>query len=122
MKRYLASLLILIVSDCTNPRSELFLMPTFEQVSIKERAAGEVTFVCRMSSMQQITECGLYYAEAGDAADDNLIKVPGVKSGEDSFSVSLQGLAPGATYTYCFYISNGRKEEKSSQNHYTVPE
>ena len=115
-------LLILLASACTTPQPDQFLIPTFEQVSIEERAAGVVTFVCRMSSMQQITGCGLYYAEAGDAAGDNLIKVPGVKSGEDAFSVSLHGLAPGATYTYCFYISNGRKEEKSSENHYTVPE
>ena len=122
MKPLLSLLICFMFCACTTPRPEQFLMPTFEQVTIEEKALGEVTFVCRMSSMQQITGCGLYYAEAGDSAGDNLIKVPGVKSGEDSFSVSLQGLVPGATYTYCFYISNGRKEEKSSQNHYTVPE
>ncbi len=123
MRTRILLILILLACACNaDPRPEDFLMPDFESVGINEGVQGEVTFVCRMSSMQQITGCGLYYAEAGDAAGDNLIKVPGVKSGEDSFSVSLQGLAPGATYTYCFYISNGRKEEKSPQNHYTVPE
>ena len=97
-------------------------MPAFESVGISEGAQGVITFTCRMSSMLQLTGYGLYYSETAETELGNWRKAPGDKSGEDSFSVTLQGLAPGATYTYCFYISNGRKEERSSQNHFTVSE
>ena len=123
MKQYLLLTLILLVCACTaDPRPDAYGMPEFEKVSISEGAHGEVTFTCRMSSMLQLTGYGLYYAKAADVEAGDWNKAPGDKAGEDAFSVSLGGLEPGATYTYCFYISNGHKEARSSSNHYTVPE
>lgn len=120
---HLCLLALLLACACSaDPRPDAYGMPDFEKVSIIEGAKGEVKFNCQLSSMLQLTGYGLYYAKVADAEAGNWNKTPGDKTGEYSFSVSLGGLAPGATYTYCFYISNGRKEEKSSQNHYTVPE
>ena len=120
--RYLFILLLLTFACTADPKPDAYGMPEFEKVSISEGVQGEVTFTCRMSSMLQLTGYGLYYAKAADAAAGDWNRAPGDKSGEDSFSVSLGGLEPGATYSYCFYISNGQKEARSSSNHYTVPE
>lgn len=123
MKHHLLLTLLLLACACSaDPRPDAYGMPEFEMVSVREGAQGEVTFTCRMSSMLQLTGYGLYYAKADDAETSDWDKAPGDKTGEDTFSVSLGGLAPGTTYTYCFYISNGRKEARSSSNHYTVPE
>ena len=121
--RHLLMFTIMTVFACTaDPQPDAYGMPEFEKVSISEGVQGEVTFTCRMSSMLQLTGYGLYYAEAADAEAGDLNKAPGDKTGDNSFSVSLGDLDPGTTYTYCFYISNGRKEARSSSNHYTVPE
>ena len=123
MKHHLLLTLLLLACACSaDPRPDAYGMPEFEMVSVREGAQGEVTFTCRMSSMLQLTGYGLYYAKADDAETSDWDKAPGDKTGDDSFSVSLGDLDPGATYTYCFYISNGRKEARSSSNHYTVPE
>ena len=120
--RLLIPLFFLACACSADPRPDAYGMPEFEKVSISEGAQGEVTFTCRMSSMLQLTGYGLYYAKAADAEAGDWNKAPGDKTGDDTFSVSLGGLDPGATYTYCFYISNGRKETRSSSNYYTVPE
>ena len=99
-----------------------YQMPSFEQVSMTEGAQGEVTIACRMTSLLQLTGYGIYYREAGGNTGADPLKVPGVQSGEDSFSVTLSGLIPGATYTYSLYITNGRKEVQSSPNHFTLKE
>ena len=107
-----------------DPSPEAFLAPEFEQVSLDEHVAGEVTFVCRMSSMSQLTEYGLYLAVGGGSGDggDGWRRVQGTKSGEESFRVCLKGLEAGKTYAYRLFIGNGRKEVRAATNYYTLPQ
>ena len=97
-------------------------MPEFEQVSLEEDGPGQVTFTCRMSSMAQITECGVYFTDDSEKAEVDWTRVAGEREGEDSFRVRLKGLMPDATYAYRLFIGNGRTESLSARNYYTVPE
>lgn len=113
----------LLVSACTRtPSPEPFLTPVFEQVSIDESVPGEVTVSCRMSSMEQITECGMYYTADLEQPEEKWRGESGTRVGEDSFAVALKDLSPGATYTYRLFIGNGRTRTSSARNYYTVPE
>lgn len=123
MKCILFSLTLLLAFSCSGRIApDDYPQPSFEQVSLTQGAPGEVTIACKMTSLLQLTGYGVYYCEAGGYTGTDPVKVPGVQSGEDSFSVTLQGLTPGATYTYSLYITNGRKEVQSSPNHFTLTE
>ena len=113
---------ILISNCCTAPLPDDYPQPSFEQISLTEGSPGEMTITCRMTSLLQLTGYGVYYREAGGNTGTDPVIVPGVQSGEDSFSVTLCGLTPGSTYTYSLYITNGRKEVQSSPNHFTLKE
>ena len=114
--------LCLLLSCTRTPSPEPYLTPSFEQVSIEEGEPGKVTFTCRMSSMGQITECGMLYTADGALAEEEWTKVTGTVKGADSFKVVLQDLLPGATYAYRLFIGNGWVESTSARNYYTVPE
>lgn len=112
-----------ILAACSrDPSPEAFLAPVFEQVLLDERMTGEVTFTCRMSSMSQLTEFGLYVTVDWEGREDGWTQVRGTKTGGNTFSVCLKGLEPGRTYAYRLYIGNGREEVLSAANYYTVPE
>jgi hypothetical protein len=118
---FLAALCLLL--SCTRtPSPEPYLTPSFEQVSIEEGEPGMVTFSCRMSAMEQITECGILYSAEGEQPEEEWTRVPGTRVEKDSFKVVLQDLLPGATYAYRLFIGNGRVESTSARNYYTVPE
>jgi hypothetical protein len=122
---HLSPLLIvsLLVTACTHdPSPEPFLAPVFEQVSMDESVAGEVTFTCRMSSMSQLTEYGLYVTTEWEESDSAWTKVQGTKTASDAFIVRMKEVEPGRTYAYRLYIGNGREEVQSATNYYTVPE
>lgn len=113
----------LVLAACSrDPSPEAFLAPVFEQVSLDERMTGEVTITCRMSSMSQLTEFGLYVTADREGREDGWTQVRGTKTGGNTFSVCLKGLEPGRTYAYRLYIANGREEVQSAANYYTVPE
>lgn len=113
----------IITSACTRtPSPEPFLTPVFEQVSIDESVPGEVTVSCRMSSMRQITECGATVSTSEEQPEEKWKTVSGSFKGNDTFTVTLQDLQPGTTYTYRLYIGNGRTLSTSARNYYTVPE
>ena len=123
LKPFFFTLFLLLFWSCSlAPLPDDYPQPTFEQVSLTEGSPGEMTITCRMTSLLQLTGYGIYYREAGGNTGVDPLKVPGVQSGEDSFSVTLQGLTPGSTYTYSLYITNGRKEVQSSPNHFTLKE
>ena len=123
MKPYFFTLFSVLFWSCSlTPLPDDYPQPSFEQISLTEGSPGEMTITCRMTSLLQLTGYGIYYQEAGGSAGTEQIKVPGVQSGEDSFSVTLSGLTPGSTYTYSLYITNGRKEVQSSPNHFTLKE
>ena len=112
-----------VLTACTRtPSPEPFLTPTFEQVTMVEETPGAVTFTCRMSAMEQITECGILYSAEGEQPEEEWTRVPGTRVEKDSFKVVLQDLLPGATYAYRLFIGNGRVESTSARNYYTVPE
>lgn len=114
--------LSLLLSCTRTPAPEPFLTPEFEQVLLDEHVPGEVTITCRMSSMEQITEYGMYYTADLEQPEEKWRGVSGTRVGEDSFAVALKDLAPGATYAYRLYIGNGRTRTSSARNYYTVPE
>ena len=112
-----------MVSACTRtPSPEPFLAPVFEQVSMDESVPGEVTVTCRMSSMRQVTECGATVASAEGQPEEEWETVSGSFKGNDTFTVTLHDLQPGATYTYRLFIGNGRTRTSSARNYYAVPE
>lgn len=98
------------------------MTPIFEQVSIDESVPGEVKVSCRMSSMRQVTECGATVSTSEVQPEEEWETVSGIMEGNDSFTVTLQDLQPGATYTYRLFIGNGRTRTSSARNYYTVPE
>ena len=113
----------LLTAACTRtPSPEPFLTPTFEQVTVVEEMPGTVTLTCRMSSMGQITECGVLYTDDGELPEEKWARAAGARTGADSFAVVLQDLTPGATYAYRLFIGNGRTLSTSARNYYTVPE
>ena len=114
--------LSLLLSCARTPSPEPFLTPEFEQVLLDEHVPGEVTITCRMSSMEQITECGMYYTADLEQPEEKWRGESGTRVGEDSFAVALKDLSPGATYTYRLFIGNGRTRTSSARNYYTVPE
>jgi len=114
--------LSLLLSCARTPSPEPFLAPVFEQVSIDESAPGEVTVSCRMSSMRQITECGATVSTSEGQPEEEWETVFGSIKGNDTFTVTLQDLQPGTTYTYRLFIGNGRTRTSSARNYYTVPE
>ena len=124
MRRFAAGILCaLLAAACTRtPSPEPFLTPVFEQVSIDESVPGEVTVSCRMSSMRQITECGATVSASEVQPEEEWETVSGILEGNDSFTVTLQDLQPGTTYTYRLFIGNGRTRTSSARNYYTVPE
>lgn len=120
---YLALPMALLISACTRtPSPEPFLMPVFEQVSIDESAPGEVTVSCRMSSMRQVTECGATVSTSEGQPEEEWETVSGSIKGNDTFTVTLHDLRPGATYAYRLFIGNGRTRTSSARNYYTVSE
>lgn len=123
MKPYFFTLFSVLFWSCSlTPLPDDYPQPSFEQISLTEGSPGEMTITCRMTSLLQLTGYGVYYREAGGNTGADPLKVPGIQSGEDSFSVTLCGLTPGSTYTYSLYITNGRKEVQSSPNHFTLKE
>lgn len=113
-------LLAAFLSACTHdPSPEPFRAPEFEQVTVEAAGEGAVVIGCRVSSMSQLTEYGMYFApveEEGRVPDWE--RVPGQKLGETGFSVRKDGLEVGVTYSYRLYLGNGRTEISSAQNYY----
>ena len=108
------------LSACTHdPSPEPFRAPEFEQVTVEAAGEGAVVIGCRVSSMSQLTEYGMYFAlveEEGRVAGWE--RVPGQKRDETGFSVRKDGLEAGVTYSYRLYLGNGRTEISSAQNYY----
>ena len=113
---------LLLASACTQYPPQAFMTPGFEEISINDAEPGAIVFTCKMTSMSQLVQYGLDYTCDPDADDAGWIRVDGVKTGGNSFQVTVHGLAPGATYCYRMFISNGRDVLQSSQNYYTTPE
>ena len=112
---------VLLAAACSQLPPEKFLTPGFEDISIDDSDAAAVRFVCRMSSMSQLTEFGLDYTDTADEDDGEWERVYGERAGEDGFEVVLRNLAPGTTYRYRMFIGNGRDLRQSSTNYYTTP-
>ena len=121
-----------------DPSPDGFLVPQFSGISIDESVPGVVTFHCGVSSMEQISDFGLYFTTAGTktagsktsavtkssatktagtlvrpsskAADPLWTRVQGTRDSDESFTVSIESLLGGATYSCRLYIGNGRVE------------
>lgn len=107
---------------CTQLPPSDYLTPEFEEVTIDDSKPDAVRFICTMSSMSQLTEYGMIYTSDLEASGDAWTQIAGIKTGSDSFEVLVTDFAPGTTYCYRMFISNGRDVLKSSQNYYSTLE
>ena len=115
-------LLVLFVAACTQTPPEAYLTPEFEEVTIDGSNPDAIVFICKMSSMSQLTEFGLDYTCDWEAADAEWTRIEGVRTEGDRFEVILENPTPGTTYCYRMFIGNGRDVMQSAQNYYTTPE
>jgi len=121
--RFFHTILTIGLTACARtPSPEPYLTPTFEQVTMVEETPGTVIFTCRMSSMGQITECGMFYTDDSEQQEEKWIRAAGARTGKDSFKVELKEMVPGTTYAYRLFIGNGRTLSTSARNYYTAPE
>ena len=117
----IAMLLLSVLPSCTvDPSPEAYRVPEFGLVTVDESELGVVEFCYPVSPMSQVTDCGLYYREAGDEAA--WLKAPGIHAGADTFKVRIDNLADGATYSYRLFVSNGRAERLSDPMTYVAPD
>ena len=148
-----------------DPSPDGFLVPQFSGISIDESVPGVVTFHCGVSSMEQISDFGLYFTTAGTttagtktaatktagtktagsktsagtkssatktsgtlarpaskASDPLWTRVQGTRDSDESFTVSIESLLGGATYSCRLYIGNGRVERLSEPLSYSAPD
>ncbi len=115
-------------SCAPDPSPEAFLVPEISGITVDEGTPGAVEFRCNVSSMSQVAEYGLYFTTAGTAtkASSDIrswTRVQGVRSGdEDAFSVRIDDLLGGATYSCRLFIGNGRVERLSEPLSYSAPD
>lgn len=118
---FLALLPGALVSCINDPSPDTFLVPEFGAVTVDESIPGSVEFNCRVSSMAQISEFGVY--SSNDLGSQGSVqKTPGVRTSQDGFKVRLDGLMGGTTYSCRFFISNGRVERLSEPISYSAPD
>lgn len=123
----LTILVAIALESCVNdPSPDGFRVPEFGSITIDESAPGSVAFNCRVSSMSQLADYGLYFT-TGTAASKaqqevSWQKVQGTKAAEDAFSVRIDDLMGGATYVCRMFVSNGRVERLSEPLSYSAPD
>ena len=117
----------LMVAACfLDPSPDAYRVPEFGSITVDESAPGSVAFNCRVSSMAQLADYGLYFTTGAMASkaqsEVSWQKVQGTKAAEDAFSVRIEGLMGGATYVCRMFVSNGRVERLSEALSYSAPD
>ena len=110
----------LLAAACSQLPPERFQTPEFEEITIDDSEPAAVLFICKMSSMAQLTEYGLDYTDNLDSGEDGWLRINGNQTGNNCFEVTLRDLAPGTTYQYRIFIGNGHDVRQSSVNYYTT--
>lgn len=124
----LTILAAMALRSCTaDPSPEAYRVPEFDVITVDEGTPGSVEFRCRVSSMAQVADYGLYYttdpAATKASGAISWTRVQGVKDGADNaFSVRIDDLLGGATYSCRLFISNGRVERLSEPLSYAAPD
>lgn len=130
LKGFILSVFVtLALCSCVvDPSPEGYRVPEFDVITVDEGTPGAVEFRCRVSSMSQVADYGLYYTTDRVPAESSSdtrswTRVQGFKSGdEDAFSVRIDDLLGGATYSCRLFISNGRVERLSEPLSYAAPD
>lgn len=114
------AVLAAVLASCVNdPSPERYRVPEFAAVDVDESVPGSVGFTCSVSSMEQLAEYGVYFTTASDGPR---IKVSGLRTSDNAFSVRISDLLGGATYSCLFFMSNGKLEVLSSPLRYIAPQ
>ena len=127
LKGFIRSVFVsLALCSCVaDPSPEGYRVPEFGSITVGEETPGAVEFRCQVSSMAQVAEYGLYFTTGSAtkaAPDADWTKVQGTQSAEDAFSVRINDLLGGATYSCRLFISNGRVERLSEPLSYAAPD
>ncbi len=127
LKGFIRSVFVsLALCSCVaDPSPEGYRVPEFGSITVGEETPGSVEFKCQVSSMAQVAEYGLYFTTGSAtkaAPDADWTKVQGTQSAEDAFSVRINDLLGGATYSCRLFISNGRVERLSEPLSYAAPD
>ena len=127
LKGFILSVFVtLALCSCVaDPSPEGYRVPEFGSITVGEETPGSVEFKCQVSSMAQVAEYGLYFTTGSAtkaAPDADWTKVQGRQSAEDAFSVRINDLLGGATYSCRLFISNGRVERLSEPLSYAAPD